>query len=118
MSESVNGDSTAAGATETTTAGSALGSAEADRSRDAHGERIPALAGIREREVVQSQLWVVHLFAKLRVPLQSQILSAVANSIRGEAQRVPSEIEHIGLSEHTFIQRHHDQVSLGRDGPD
>ena len=67
---------------------------------------------------MQSQLWVVHLFAELRVPLQGQILSPVARPVRGEAQRAPSEIEHIALAEHTFIQRHDDQVALSRDSTD
>jgi hypothetical protein len=80
--EPADGDAAATAAAAATTAG--RGRAEGDRSGGAHGEGIPVLAGKGKREVVQAHLGFGEWRAELGVPLQSQILGAVAGAIQGE----------------------------------
>jgi hypothetical protein len=92
--------------------------AKTDGTRHADRKRIPRFARKWKREVAQYDLRIRNRRAELRIPLERDILGAIARAIGRKTQCASHQVEHIRLAERAVVQRHYNQIALRADRAD
>src|SRR5262249_25312322 len=93
-------------------------STEADGTVAARRKSTPDLTREWELQILQPHIAALDLGAEFFVPLQRQVLYAIAGTrfvmLWHKAQCTASQIEEVGLAEHALVELEHDELALSR----